>query len=1212
MKKFNSPIFGVVSYIVCCLCFITKSNAQIHVTAPMTGNYTSGQYYNSSSITILPNTIISPGTGQSVRIYIDGCIPFANNLSQDQNYVLTLIPRGANYDPNVTTYKNCDVMQMIQYYDGLGRRSQLVKIKASPLGNDIVQSSSYDQYGREDKAYLPYVTMVSDGSYKTDALTSGQGVFSFYNPTGSGTSGAQQLNGVVVIPTPYAQTIFETSPLSRVKEQGAPGSAWQPASSRTTTGRTIVSDYMTNNNTAWGSDNTTSRQVLNYSTTINTDFSQTLTYNSTYADNQLAVTIVKDENWVSGRAGTVEEYKDKEGRVILKRAYNQNGATLEKLSTYYVYDILGNLAFVLPPGAEPDNGLTSSANQGILNSLCYQYQYDKLNRLVNKALPGKDWEEMIYNKLDQVIFTQDGNQRNVRHERSFIKYDELGRVIMTGIETNHTTTRAALQAVVDAHTGLLWETRDASGSNFNGYTTVSLPSSVTNLKPLQINYYDSYSGIDLPTEYAAPSGSSTETTGMLTASKTAVINADGTTYGPALWKAYYYDDKGRNTATFAQHYLGGAQHVNNYDLITSTYSFTNQLETTTKENYKNLGTTKTHLVTVGDIYSYDHMDRKLKTTETITGNSPVILSQLEYNEVGQLKSKKLHSTNSGGSFLQAINYTYNERGWLSNTSAPVFAMQLKYNDGTAPQYNGNIANQYWGPLANPTLHNYGYAYDNLNRIVNGVSDESFNEALIYDKMGNISSLTRNPMGTNTYTYTGNQLTGISGFLNGSFTYDDNGNQKTDNTKGVQITYNTLNLPASITKASTSEIMNNTWLADGSKISKVVGGLTREYIGGIEYNNGSIEFIQTEEGRAVSTGGGYSYDYMIKDHLGNIRVLLKQDGSVLETSDYYPFGLQVNRSGNTTTSPENRYKYNGKEIQTELGLGQYDYGARFYDPVIGRWGAVDPHAENYQNWTPYNYVANNPMLLVDPNGMDWFYHSADGKADATWQWHEGSTYNTGLKDDNGNNITLQGQQAVVVFNGSVKEKLGSKSTGDAGFDGVHKNGYIDGHGAVTAKVTVYGPGGRDDISHYTGYTMSSDPGKYGVVADGDYNVNYDAEGKNGGRTALQSNWAVNGRGRVPNYWSNPLNPNQIDDDGHYYSMGIFIHSSNRSGYAGLTKNPRGPVSAGCLLISPKDWKNFNNQLKGVNNFLLQIRRDTSIPYRNSQMAPAYNYFNFTPY
>ncbi|HKK43224.1 MAG TPA: RHS repeat-associated core domain-containing protein [Bacteroidales bacterium] len=290
---------------------------------------------------------------------------------------------------------------------------------------------------------------------------------------------------------------------------------------------------------------------------------------------------------------------------------------------------------------------------------------------------------------------------------------------------------------------------------------------------------------------------------------------------------------------------------------------------------------------------------------------------------------------------------------------------------------------------------------------------------------------------------------------------------------------------------------------------------------------------------------------------------------------------------------NKYLYNGKELQDVnldgSSLGWYDYGARFYDPAIARWHSIDPLAEQYQNWTPYNYVADNPMLLVDPNGMEWFYYSKNGISDPTWNWRDEPEYHTGVKDSKGKEVVLQGTEAVVTFSGSVDEKLGSKEKGDKGYDGKHNNGYIDGKGAKTADVTVYGPKGADDVKSYTGYTMSSDPSKYGVVADGIYDANYDEAGKSGN---LHSHWTLNDRGNVPTYWDNPYLPNQIDN-GKYYLNGIFIHRSNLSGWAG------GGVSKGCLLISPNDWRNFNKQMNGVKNFKVQITRTWHSPYKLPQ-------------
>ena len=196
----------------------------------------------------------------------------------------------------------------------------------------------------------------------------------------------------------------------------------------------------------------------------------------------------------------------------------------------------------------------------------------------------------------------------------------------------------------------------------------------------------------------------------------------------------------------------------------------------------------------------------------------------------------------------------------------------------------------------------------------------------------------------------------------------------DGLKGLQITYNILNLPQTVTQSGTTKATYG-WFADGTKYSVLdAQGNGYHYIGSLIYSSTAgttvLESTDFSGGRIVMNGSAQTIHYHHKDHLGSVRAITDNAGAVIEQNAYYPFGGRHTFGQTYVQIASNRYKFNGKELQTIGNLDLLDYGARMYDTKIGRWLVQDPLAEKYFPLGAYSFSGNNPVMNIDRDGKAW--------------------------------------------------------------------------------------------------------------------------------------------------------------------------------------------------------------------------------------------------
>jgi RHS repeat-associated protein len=199
----------------------------------------------------------------------------------------------------------------------------------------------------------------------------------------------------------------------------------------------------------------------------------------------------------------------------------------------------------------------------------------------------------------------------------------------------------------------------------------------------------------------------------------------------------------------------------------------------------------------------------------------------------------------------------------------------------------------------------------------------------------------------------------------------------------------------------------------------------EFIPGIVFKNGAFYQMVTPEGRAIYEGEAWKLEFDYKDHTGNTRASFKADGNRLvhtAKTDTDPWGV-ILKTGQENNF-QNRHEMQGHEREKTFGLNRINFGARTYNPTIGRFDRVDRYSEKYTSLSTFQYAANNPIRYVDINGDSlWIAHKGNN-----YLYNDGKLYN---KDGSQFDGKMKGflKQTVNALNQMNATEIGSSMLRD---------------------------------------------------------------------------------------------------------------------------------------------------------------------------------------
>jgi len=643
-----------------------------------------------------------------------------------------------------------DVSLKSVFSDGWGRLAQTHEFNVSG-SHDLVSFFEYDPLGREVKFYEPYSTNLSSETSFIETAKADQENY-FLN--------TQDPNEATTYP--FTEIEYEISPLQRPKKVSSIGEEFS-----------LTSDHATRFRYAWNVVEEPIRKWEFYSP------NGAAASSTVYSEGKLKRNVVINPNGDStvtfinslgqkvAEGAYVRLFQDSESRKVCGTIDN-SGSSIELILTYFVYDSFGRLIYLIPPNAieamrifdeeqivasghpdyEKPYEVVPWANNHSNNhqSFISFYEYDNRGRLKREKNPGQKSIKYYYDKKDRLILEH--LPRHAEDVYHFFKYDSRDRIILTGeVQLTGVENMQSLLDQVESPLDEIFAPTSLS-SNF-GYTNDTYPP-ISEDDVLQVFYFDDYS-FSPPQKFAFyPFEGNSEATELTrtaaTGSLTRVLNSNDEVLGEMLLSVSYFDQYGRLIQAFTENHKGG------YDRISTVYNERNQVKKTL-QFHKFLDSSDP--INVSTEFFFRNISGELvNIRHQVDNDSPVWISEHQYDDAGKLKKKKLHKR-SAFNYLQNIDYRYNERGQLTHINNPslvkdipfngddddVFGQEIMYHKlspearledaqeinqpepNFIPDYTGNISAMIWNAKtpdedgAELDRHLYTYEYDEIGQLI---------------------------------------------------------------------------------------------------------------------------------------------------------------------------------------------------------------------------------------------------------------------------------------------------------------------------------------------------------------------------------------------------------------------------------------------------------------------------------------------------------------